>query len=234
MIKVLCPSRGRPDQAKDLLNNYFENRSPGYSTITIVVNKDDPKFDEYDNIEFIKNHSASLLEVNASNMCEALNIAANKYSIDYGYQFIMFIGDDHRFRTPHWDKIILDQIWESKLCVAYCNDLLQGQNLPTQVIMSSKIIKALGYMALPELKHLYIDNFWKEIGENLNSLIYFNNIIIEHMHPGANKAKMDEHYERVNSKEIDNHDRNVFLKWKNEKLSEDIDRIISYYAQNSK
>ena len=86
--------------------------------------------------------------------------------------------------------------------MAYGNDLLQGQRLPTMIAMTSDIVKALGGMVPPKMKHLYLDNFWKKLGEDLEALTYIDAVVVEHMHPVAGKAEWDEGYKEVNAQEI--------------------------------
>jgi hypothetical protein len=53
-------------------------------------------------------------------------------------------------------------------------------------------------MTFPGCVHLFFDNFVKQLGLDLEYLKYLPDVIIEHMHPVAGKAEMDEGYERVN------------------------------------
>jgi hypothetical protein len=86
--------------------------------------------------------------------------------------------------------------------MAYGNDLLQGERLPTMIAMTSDIVKALDGMVPPKMKHLYLDNFWKKLGQDLGALTYLDHVIVEHMHPIAGKAEWDEGYKEVNATEI--------------------------------
>jgi hypothetical protein len=116
----------------------------------------------------------------------------------------MFMGDDHRPRTLGWDQTLLYAATTDGAGpgIAYGNDLLQGANLPTQVCIDARIVELLGNMAPPQLTHLYVDNYWKALGEGAGCLRYCHNVVIEHMHPVAGKAAMDAGYERVNSGEM--------------------------------
>ncbi|NCV65265.1 MAG: hypothetical protein EBW16_03430 [Burkholderiaceae bacterium] len=88
----------------------------------------------------------------------ATRIAPNKFSVTHSflqddwYHMIQVapVGSDGRVRL----------------------DLFQGQNLATAVMMSTNIIKALGFMAPPKLIHLYMDNFWMAIGNILDCIDY--------------------------------------------------------------
>jgi hypothetical protein len=75
---------------------------------------------------------------------------------------------------------------------------LQGANLPTAFGMSRDLVDELRGMTFPGCIHLFFDNFVKQLGLDLNYLKYLPNVIIEHLHPVAGKAEMDEGYARVN------------------------------------
>jgi hypothetical protein len=52
------------------------------------------------------------------------------------------------------------------------------------------------------MRHLYLDNFWLRLGNDLDAIAYLDDVIVEHMHPVAGKAAMDEGYATVNAKEV--------------------------------
>jgi hypothetical protein len=54
-------------------------------------------------------------------------------------------------------------------------------------------------MVLPGMTHLFIDNYWSELGKRLGTLTYLPNVYLEHMHPAAGKAQTDYVYEEANS-----------------------------------
>lgn len=129
-------------------------------------------------------------------MVEALNRVANAGFKAFAHAFM---GDDHLPRTVGWDEAYLDALHELGTGIVYGDDLLQGRALPTQCAMTSDIIRALGYMAPPTLTHLFVDNFWLSLGNEAGCLRYLPEVIVEHRHPAAGKAALDEGYERVNS-----------------------------------
>jgi hypothetical protein len=109
-----------------------------------------------------------------------------------------FMGDDHLPRTPGWDEKLIAAL-DGKPGVAYGNDLIKGAELPTAVVMSSDIILALGYLVPAALEHLYLDDFWKKLGEGVGNLAYQDDVIIEHMHPTVGQAAWDETYASANN-----------------------------------
>jgi hypothetical protein len=102
---------------------------------------------------------------------------------------------------------------------------LQGEALATAVVMSSSIIKAIGFMAPPKQKHMYLDNFWMDLGRKLNSLNYLADVIIEHMHFGIGKAEMDATYAATNSSQMYEADRLAFEEYMNTQFEDDVKKI---------
>lgn len=200
---VLVPTRGRPKNAAEVLQAHKEFSCR--SDILFVVDTDDDELVNYRSavgVEYIVE-----VENKTRGMAYPINVAAKKYANEY--EFFTFIGDDHRFRTPDWDVVLMRAIGP-RPGLAYGNDLLQGENLPTAVMMSAAIVRGLGGMVPPKLKHLYLDNFWKRLGEDLGNLSYLPGIIIEHLHPIAGKAEWDEGYRAVNAREVYSFDALMF------------------------
>lgn len=150
-----------------------------------------------------------MYEVNPRAMMNGtLNLIAKKYSDAYDY--IAFMGDDHRIRTSEWDVRLVEAIKGVQYGIAYGNDLLQGENLPTAVLLNSSIVRKLGFMAPVQMKHLYLDNFWRDMGKAIDSLRYLDDVVIEHMHYLNGKAVEDAGYQEVNSTAIATHDYNAY------------------------
>jgi hypothetical protein len=98
------------------------------------------------------------------------------------------MGDDHLPRTPGGDRLLLDGLADMGGGFAYGNDLYQGEILPTAVAVSSPIVAALGWMCLPALNHMFVDDVWKALGGATNRLRYLPDVVIEHLHHVNAKA----------------------------------------------
>lgn len=203
-IAILCPSRDRVNKMKECIESWQLNNC-GFSDFFVVCDSDQRLF-----YEVFSNLIVSP-KTDRRGMNDPTNYASNILSKDYNY--VMFIGDDHRFRSKNWDKEFINE-YESNLKYGfvYGNDLFQRSNLPTACCVSSDIINLLGYISYPKLLHLYVDNYWLELGKRLNKISYLDHVIIEHMHPAAGKAANDQAYEQVNNGNVYNHDRVIFEK----------------------
>jgi hypothetical protein len=195
-LVVIVPSRGRPHTVAEMAEA-FERTCTADTRLWFAVDDDDPAVEEY--------HSAAPQGVHVvtsdnRSMVDALNRAALFLSGDdpKRRRALGFMGDDHRPRTKGWDRAYLDAL-AARPGIAYCDDLFQGERLPTQCAMSTEVVRALGHMAPPALTHLYVDNYWLDLGHAANCLTYLPDVVIEHVHPVAGKAQMDEGYARVNA-----------------------------------
>ena len=218
---ILCPTRGRPEAAREAFESFRDTSRLEGAEIMFVVDDDDPALPQYEGQRFLH-----LTQAAPGNMVRALNVAA-LWAIDHwDPKFIGFIGDDHRFRTPNWDVAFAALLTERGGGMVYGNDLARVDgDIPTQIVMSSEIVKALGWMGLPGCTHLYIDNAWRVIGEELKAIFYMPDIVIEHLHPAFGKADWDEGHKRVNTSEMYGHDAEAFAEWIRTTAPDDVLRV---------
>jgi hypothetical protein len=211
---VILPTRSRPDSAERCINALKEHSVMSDFIIAI----DDDQADLYPRLDGVTYEINPRLRMNGT-----LNLVANKYADKY--ETIFFLGDDHLVQTPNWDEYLSKAIAHTGYGLAYGNDLLQGQRLATAVMMSTNIIKAVGYMAPPKLIHLYMDNYWMILGKELKTLWYFDNVIIEHLHPVAGKTSWDEQYMEANSNEVGTADRLELHRYMEEDFKGELEKI---------
>lgn len=213
-LAVIVPTRGRPENAARLATAFRETDTLN-AVAVFVADGDDPRLNEYRTL--LDDGAISRLLVfdgsGGRGLCRPLNWAALKYA--ELYEAVGFMGDDHLPRTRGWEDRILDALDSLEPRVVYGNDLLQGPALPTAVFMQSRMIQAMHMMAPYDMEHLYLDNFWKELGEQTGGLVYLPDVIIEHMHPVAGKAAWDERYAAVNAPARDTEDRVAWETYRN-------------------
>jgi hypothetical protein len=213
---VIIPARGRPDKAKTA----FDALKDLSKISDFMIGLDDDDAHNYPEIDGVIREVNPRLKMNGT-----LNLLATKYADKY--ETITFMGDDHLVRTEGWDEKLYEPIKARGFGIAYANDLFQGENLPTQVMISTNIIKELGFMAPPKLIHLFMDNFWKVFGQVLGCLDYKADVVIEHMHFMAGKSASDEQYLEVNSKDVSNHDALAFKEYAETQLKDDAIKVLT-------
>ena len=205
-LVIIVPTRGRPAAAAALAQA-FKKTCTADTHLLFAVDDDDPELAEYRRVQ--PPHTTSNPE---HSMVACLNRAARDV-LAYPPFAIGFMGDDHCPRTAGWDAAYLEALRDLGTGIVYGNDLLQGANLPTQVAMTADIVRALGWMAPPALRHLYVDNFWRDLGNTAGCLRYLPDVVVEHRHPVAGKAQWDAGYARVNDGAVYAHDEAAYLEF---------------------
>lgn len=226
MLTVICPSRGRPGAAAEVIQTFTATAVDPTTLLVFVVDPDDTSFTDYPtHLGYPGAVSRVLPEKPArSGMLGALNMALTVPGmVPEQTTVVGFIGDDHRFRTMGWDVLIGDML-EQRNGIAYANDLFQGERLPTNWFVSRPIVDVFG-MGLPTLQHLYIDDYWKTFGTAAGCLTYLPDVVIEHMHPLAGKGQWDEGYMRVNTPAMYAADEAAFQAWVKGPMPTDVDRL---------
>lgn len=210
---VILPSRGRPSNVKEVIDSFIETRAQSKSHMIVALDDDDNELSNYLNIiESVNDRTIGYASDERIRMIPTVN---RTFDIWPDYDYYCFVGDDHRFRTYGWDAEAI-RVLEEKTNgwgIWYGDDLLQGENIPTAGVMSGKLAREIGFIALPGLIHLHMDTFWKRIGDELGIIHYDPNHIIEHMHYTIGKSEVDDQYLEVNAGSMYAHDGEVLGKW---------------------
>jgi hypothetical protein len=218
-IAVIVPSRGRPGNIVELVEAWAQTRTSD-SRLFVMIDDDDPTAEQYPTAEQLPSW-ASIHVGPRRRLGGTLNHAASQLALTW--PIIGFMGDDHRPRTRGWDVRIEQACTD--LSVVYGNDLLQGQALPTAVFLDARVVARLGWMVVPGMVHLFMDNLWKRIGEELGTLRYLDDVVIEHVHPVAGKTEWDAGYAEANSGETWSHDEALYQGWLAADMAQDIARV---------
>jgi len=187
-LLLIVPTRGRPENASRLAG------ACAAIDIDLVfgVDDDDPERDRYLSRRWPSNTRLTMGQ--RLGMCGTLNAIAVANA--HRYALLGFCGDDHLPHGDHWPDAIRAAL-SDRPAFCYGDDLFQRRNLPTAVFLTSDIVQALGYMAPPTLRHMYLDNTWKAWGEAIGRLHYLPDVVIEHVHPHAGKGEADQTYSEV-------------------------------------
>lgn len=220
MIGMIIPTRSRPESVQQIINAWHETGAWGAAYPLFVIDSDDARLDDYRRALDTPELTRGYIEAGDwQPMVPKLNVAA--YYQTANYPVLGFMGDDHRPRTELWAQSLLSLHTRRPGHVAYGRDGLQDQALPTWWTMDSRIVKALGNMVPAPVQHMYCDNAIKEMAARAERLVYMPDILIEHMHPIAEKAPWDSQYRRVNRPEQYERDRSAFVGWLSDGLARD-------------
>jgi len=184
--------------------------------------------DEDDEANYPRIEGAEYLIAPASGrrgMCDPTNYAAR--ILAERCDAIFWMGDDHRFGSANWLEEFqkaLDAMGGSGF--VYGDDGIVGEEVPTACLVTTDIIRALGHLCWPELQHLFIDNYWKELGTAIGRIAYLPHVKIPHEHWTVGKAPDDLTYQEAANRGVFEADQRVFERWKAEYKDEEVRKIL--------
>ena len=232
-IAVVIPSRGRPQRAREAVLAARDSAIRADTSVVLVVDEDDPLLPEYrvmvDRLPppRVGAEHRPLLVVLSGDETGCLVTATNTVSMriarDDPATIIGNLGDDHLVRTFGWDRLITDAL--STPGMAYGDDLIHGEHLPSAPFFSAVIPLALGWYMWPGCRHLYVDNIWRDVAEQAGVRRYLPELTIEHMHPAVGKAVWDEGYHRANDQPPTRRDHKAYEYWRARHMARDVRRV---------
>lgn len=208
MLAVTVPSRGRPQNIKRLAEA-LKNTCTGEYELLLRVDSDDPKLNEYLDLE-----DGTKLIGERIFFTLSLNELA-QHALENGFTHMAILGDDVLPETVGWDEKMI-KVLNNKLGVVYGSDGLEnlhGQDLPTHVVMPIEMYKRLGWVGLPGSRHLFCDNAWRELGK-MTQFIYLKDVKLTHLHRWNKTAPDDQTYREANDKVKRDLDKKAFEVWR--------------------
>jgi hypothetical protein len=145
VISLFCPSRGRPQAAKELMRTFEETKTSPDTELVFCIDKDDPTRKDYP--------TSLILGEPTGDPTGPSNHAALASSAP----IIGWVGDDSRFETKGWDAMVIAALRTPGFCWTW-----DGHETPwpSTVFISREIVQALGYLILPTMKRGYFDTVW--------------------------------------------------------------------------
>jgi hypothetical protein len=231
-LLVITPSRGRPRRLREMLDACLALST---AETDIAVGCDDDDKDGYRELAATCRERVSWFGGPPTGWAGWTNRMAVHYlrggagtggggGTTPRYRAFASLGDDHVPRTPGWDALLLSAIDRmGGSGIAYGDDLLQGQALPTAAVISADIVGALGWICEPTLHHMYADNVWADIGRGAGCLAYLPDVVIEHVHFRAGKTPVDPTYAKAES--WTEADKAAYRRWREHRMERDITRV---------
>jgi hypothetical protein len=113
-----------------------------------------------------------------------------------GYKFLGHIGDDNVPVTNGWDVHLIDALEETRF--AFGNDKYPREpgSLCCHLFTSADTVTTLGYLAVPSIRHMWLDPVWMAWGKACG-ITYLHDVEIPHLHfTGGGGAEYDDTYAR--------------------------------------
>ncbi len=165
MISILCPSRGRPELAKRMVETALEKAGAPIE-ILIYLNDDDPALPEYKKLI----HPSHLIV----GPDRSPAYSWNRLQEIAKYDIFFLMGDDAWFETDNW-AIKIGQVFDQypdKIVMAFPSveglewhgGKLTADHCP-HFCIHRNWVNVLGYFIPPHFWHWYIDTWYRDVAK---------------------------------------------------------------------
>lgn len=213
-LALIVPSRGRPGNIYRLWT-CLKDTCRGDTTLIVGLDSDDaPSYDRLPGVEYV------VLD-NLRYVGPWINYLAQQVKDDYKY--IGHIGDDNIASTVAWDVQMMEALQITRF--AFGNDQYPREpgSLCCHLFTHSDTVEKLGYLAVPSIKHMWVDPVWMAWGKACG-ITYLHDVDLRHVHfTGGGGAYYDETYaQSVTTAESD---KKAFDAYCESQLNADIEKL---------
>ena len=173
-LLIIVPSRARPGNAERLLSAVHETAKLA-THVHLCVDEDDPRLGDYADLECGPGDRLEIGPRKGLARGPTRSRCAGRASTVPG-----FPGDDMVPGTPHWDYFLTRAI-EDLGGTGFSYPWGIREDVPEAVVLSSDIVAALGWMALPCCQHFFIDNAWADLGRGAGCLRHCRAVSVDHV-----------------------------------------------------
>jgi len=238
-LGVLCPTRMRHNRFLEMLESYEKHSvdSNIYFAFELLDKENIYKYMETVKKKYPDNYWL----VGNIGFANKVNILCEEFPEHDAY---MVLNDDQIIHTPNWDKILMDKLDELKkehghsIWIFSWRDGINDDKL-TPSFATQDFIKVLGgYYPHRYMKHLYTDNMYHWIGEELEKrtgqkiIVHLPEIFIEHLHFCKDQKWMDDNYKQSNNIGAYKRDAQLFDFWKNQEGERVVSELEKLIKQN--
>lgn len=210
---VLVPSRGRP-AAVERLGRACALTCTARTRLHFAFDDDDPELAA--NIAMARKHRYRYVTGPRAGLVNWTNDLAARHVKRGDAAALASIGDDMVPVTHGWDTRLLRAL--GRCGMSYPDDELRN-DVPEAVVMSTAIVAALGWMALPDCAHWYIDDAWRDLGHGAGCLRWCPEVKIKHLNHRAG-APVDATY--TDAARTFEADGNAYRSWRLRQMPRDI------------
>lgn len=211
-LLVIVPSRGRPQNIARLLDS-VHGTAKMKTHVHVGVDDDDPELERY---RYVIEKAAKPGDELTAGPRKGLTGWTNEIAMTAAkeYPYLASFGDDMIPRTPGWDKALIKGIERmGNTGITYPWDSTR-EDIPEACVISSDIVRELGWFAHPDLNHWFIDNVWADLGRGTGRIRHLRAVAVEHQWKADQTSK--------DSGQKLTADRDAYYSWRKTGMADDI------------
>lgn len=237
-LLVLCPSRGRPERIIGMIESFERTTNHDMTRIQVLLDKDDQTVPQYFKIlpDFVRVKVYDR-KYDHTLTTEILNRA---FKEDDNFGFYSVTNDDMEYLTEGWDEKLcvkgkVSTGIEDNIVKKYGEDFIAGvhvKGFPQVSVIDGDIVRALGWVQYPKLKHSAGDNVWYWIARRMGILHIDESVHYRHRSAYFNDGEEDETFKKT-SAYTNMDDYYIYKDWLKYKCMDTIKQI-DYYLNKEK
>ena len=214
-LAVLVPSRGRPANVARLIEACAKTCRAD-TVLSFGFDEDDDQL------------AANLAETSGY----SLSTVRPRMGLAHWTNYLSAKHENARWQASIGDDMVpLTDGWDERLCeaagpagMAYPDDRRRA-DIPEAVVISTSLVRALGWCCEPTLHHWYIDSVWADLGRAAGCLRFLPDVVVEHRHPNVpgSGARPDATYSEAAAGFAA--DLAAYQKWRLKRMRADIETV---------
>jgi len=237
-LLIICPSRGRPERILETIQSIEDTCNFEHTDFMVLLDNDDVCVpDYYKNLpEWVKikvydrSHDCTLTT-------EIINRAFNE---NREYNFYSVTNDDIIYLTKGWDESLCQELkissgQDDTMVAKYGKDRIGNINpgeFPITSVIDGDIVREIGWLQYPKLKHSCGDNIWYWIGKRAECLCFNGNFHTEHRSAYFGLGEADETFEKCNAYRL-KEDYYTFKEWLKYRCGNEVCKILELVNKES-
>lgn len=205
---VIIPTKGRPHLIPKLLEA-IRRTAVGEVDVALVINQSEWN----GGYSGVTEDAMVMVVPDDSNYPGKLNYAA-QWATAYDYRYLVLLNDDHEPITNGWDIAMKTALKDDPFGIAYGPDgIWEDGRIPSAPMITASMFTALGWVALPGLHHILVDNVWWDLADRLGTRHFLPEVRIQHHHYTIGEANLDQTYIETSNQDHQNSDSARYFEW---------------------
>ena len=195
----VLPSRGRPHNLRRLIAAYITTKAT--TPVWLRLDQDDLTLEQSLSLSLPRSWVREI-----GPRLPLSVIYAEAYQQTPERPWWGFIADDVVPETPGWDVRLIEIAGSDGMAVPTGGHDQEGT---PHFVLGGRLVREIGWLALPGLDRLYIDTVWGDIAKSRGLLRRVPDVVLRHAHFSNRQALKDETYKKHNK----TRDKSIYDSW---------------------
>jgi hypothetical protein len=216
-LAIMVPVRGRKANCERLLKAFHDTVDS--ADMYFILDPDD--LETYEGVDW--GRARQLILDPRGMIGPKRNFAADLLKDEY--DALMCAEDDIVFGPKGWDTTLMSALASmGGTGMVYPNDD-RRTDIPENVLISSNIVKALGWFCEPSMQHYYIDNVWADLGRGAGCLMFVPGVLFENFHYSMRKGSTEHDRTYSEAEKLGPADAAAYGTWRRDRLADDVKTV---------